>query len=97
MKKRCHENYKPLTTRPNRLWVDVYYQLHIQKPRCFSLRQMRVARGNQNGASLPERFTVRARIAMFRVTSPTDINVPTRVLLAVETKSSSVFMVGTFE
>ena len=36
-------------------------------------------------------------IAMFRVTSPIDINVPTRGLLAVETESSFVFMVGTFE
>ena len=36
-------------------------------------------------------------IAMFRFTSPIDINVPTRVLLAVGTKSSFVLMVGTFE
>ena len=36
-------------------------------------------------------------IAVFLVTSPFDINVPTRGLLAVETTSSFVFMVGTFE
>ena len=34
---------------------------------------------------------------MFRKTSPIDINVPTRGLLAVETKSSFVLMVGIFE
>ena len=36
-------------------------------------------------------------IAMFLVTSSIVINVPTRGLLAVEAKSSFVFMVGTFE
>ena len=41
-----------------------------------------------------------ADIVMFHVTSPIDINLPTRglfSLLAVETKSSFVLMVGTFE
>ena len=37
-------------------------------------------------------------IAKISLTSPIDINVPTRVLLtAVETKSSFVLMAGTFE
>ena len=41
--------------------------------------------------------TCKPAIAMFCATSPVDINVPTRSLLAVETNSSFVSMVGTFE
>ena len=39
-----------------------------------------------------------AIVVMFLVTLPIDINMPTRGLLAdLKTKSSFVFMVGTFE
>ena len=57
LKKRCH-----VKTKTQQIYGYMYIIICIfktEKTACSGLWLMRVARGNRNGASLPERFKVR--------------------------------------
>ena len=77
----------------------ILYLIHFSGRQEISIKKEKRERGRHLPGTLPvKRFVlISIPVAKISLTSPTDVYVPTTVLLAVETKSSFVPVVGTFE